>query len=145
MNGCFSAVYPAATPPFSTPSSIRVPRPCASSAQACPARFSSAAMSPHRCRSPASPGLFSAVDYAELFLQLQPGDSVLVFTDGLTDARNLHDEEFGPEGIRDVCRRHAGESPLDLLGHLFRSIQSFTAHCKQWDDMTAAFFHYSGR
>jgi sigma-B regulation protein RsbU (phosphoserine phosphatase) len=91
------------------------------------------------------PGLFSAVDYDELFLQLQPGDSVLFFTDGLTDARNLHDEEFGPEGIRDVCRRHAGESPLDLLGHLFRSIQSFTAHCKQWDDMTAAFFHYSGR
>jgi hypothetical protein len=37
--------------------------------------------------------------------------SSFFFTDGLTDARNRSDEEFGIEGIQDVCRRHAGESP----------------------------------
>jgi len=90
------------------------------------------------------PGLFPAVQYDEYPVQLQPGDSVLFCTDGLTDARNIHDEEFGLDGIRDVCRRHCGEAPLDLLGHLFRKIQTFTANCKQWDDMTAAYFHFSG-
>jgi sigma-B regulation protein RsbU (phosphoserine phosphatase) len=90
------------------------------------------------------PGLFSIASYDELSLQLEPDDSLLFFTDGLSDARNLHDQEFGVEGIQDVCRRHAGESPLDLLNHLFSSIQDFTASCKQWDDMTAAYFHFAG-
>jgi sigma-B regulation protein RsbU (phosphoserine phosphatase) len=90
------------------------------------------------------PGLFSVATYDELSLQLEPGDSLLFFTDGLSDARNLQDQEFGVEGIQDLCRRHAGESPLDLLGHLFLAIQDFTASCKQWDDMTAAYFHFAG-
>jgi hypothetical protein len=33
------------------------------------------------------------------------------------------DQKFSVEGIQGVCRRHAGESPLDLLGHLFSTIQ----------------------
>jgi sigma-B regulation protein RsbU (phosphoserine phosphatase) len=90
------------------------------------------------------PGLFSAATYDELSLQLEPGDSHLSFTDGLTDARNITDQEFGAEGVQDGCRRYAGESPLDLLGHLFSTIQDFTANCKQWDDMTAAYFHFAG-
>ena len=90
------------------------------------------------------PGLFSAATYDEFSLELEPGDSLLFFTDGISDARNIQDQEFGVQGIEDVCRRHAGESPLDLLGHLFSSIQDFTANCKQWDDMTAAYFHFAG-
>jgi sigma-B regulation protein RsbU (phosphoserine phosphatase) len=90
------------------------------------------------------PGLFSAASYDEVSLQLEPGDSLLFFTDGLSDARNIHDQEFGIDGILDVCRRHAGESSLDLLRHLFSAIRDFTASCKQWDDMTAAYFHFAG-
>jgi phosphoserine phosphatase RsbU/P len=90
------------------------------------------------------PGLFPAATYDELVLQLEPGDSVLFCTDGITDARNVHDLEFGLEGIEDVCRRHAGESPVGLLGHLFSTIQTFSTDCKQWDDMTAAYFHFAG-
>ena len=90
------------------------------------------------------PALFPAATYDELTVQLQPGDSLLFCTDRLTDARNISDQDFGIEGIQDVCRRHAGESPLDLLGHLFSTIQDFTARCKQWDDMTAAYFHFAG-
>jgi phosphoserine phosphatase RsbU/P len=90
------------------------------------------------------PGLFSTATYDELSVQLEPGDSLLFFTDGLTDARNISEQDFGIEGIQDLCRRHAGESPLDLLGHLFSAIQDFTTSCKQWDDMTAAYFHFAG-
>jgi phosphoserine phosphatase RsbU/P len=90
------------------------------------------------------PGLFSGATYDELALELLPGDSLLFFTDGLTDARNSQDQEFAMDGIRDVCRRHAGEAPLDLLGHIFQTIQRFTTNCKQWDDMTAAYFRFGG-
>jgi len=53
------------------------------------------------------PGPFSVATYDEPSLQLEPGDSLLFFTDGLSDARNLGEEEFGVDGNQDVCRRHA--------------------------------------
>lgn len=89
------------------------------------------------------PGLFPGVSYDEFSFQLEPGDSVLFCTDGLTDARNPQDEDFGAEGIRRVCSQLAGETPLDLLGHIFRAIEEFTRECRQWDDMTATIFHYA--
>jgi sigma-B regulation protein RsbU (phosphoserine phosphatase) len=90
------------------------------------------------------PGLFPEATYDEFSLQLQPSDSVFFCTDGLTDARNKEEEEFGVERIQEGCLRHAGEAALDLLGHVFSAIEKFTADCRQWDDMTAAVFHYSG-
>jgi phosphoserine phosphatase RsbU/P len=91
------------------------------------------------------PGLFPCDAYDEFVLQLHPGDSLLFCTDGLTEARNIHDQEFGLEGLQDVCSRYWADAPLDLLGHAFSAIQEFTRHCRQWDDMTAAVFHYSSR
>jgi len=90
------------------------------------------------------PGLFTGVEYDDLKVDLEPGDSVLFYTDGLTDARNLDEEDFGIERLQDVCRRHAGESCLELLGHIFSAIEKFSGECPQWDDMTAAEFRLSG-
>jgi sigma-B regulation protein RsbU (phosphoserine phosphatase) len=89
------------------------------------------------------PGLFPDVAYDVLDVQLVPGDSVLFFTDGLTDARNVHEEDFEMERVKDVCHQHAGESRIELLGHIFRAIEEFSLNCHQFDDMTAAVFHYS--
>jgi serine phosphatase RsbU (regulator of sigma subunit) len=61
-------------------------------------------------------------------------------TDGLTDARNPLDEEFGVEGIRAVSSQHAGETLLNLLGTIFRPIEEFAGDCRQSDDMTATIF-----
>ncbi len=89
------------------------------------------------------PGLFPDVTYDELTVQLEKGDSMLFYTDGLTDARNLEGFDFDAERIHDVCRQHAGESKIELLGHLFNAIEEFSHDCRQWDDMTAAIFHFS--
>ncbi|HXX17169.1 MAG TPA: PP2C family protein-serine/threonine phosphatase [Candidatus Eremiobacteraceae bacterium] len=88
------------------------------------------------------PGLLPDTAYDELSVQLEPGDSVLFCTDGLTEARSLDEQEFGLEGIQQICQHHSGDAPLDLLGHVFDALESFTRGRRQWDDMTATVFHY---
>jgi serine phosphatase RsbU (regulator of sigma subunit) len=67
----------------------------------------------------------------------------ILCSDGLTDARNGHGQEFELEGLRHTCRGHASDSPIDLLNHVFSLIQEFSTDCRRWDDLTAAVFHLS--
>jgi len=74
---------------------------------------------------------------------LEHGDSLLFCSDGLTEARNAKDEEFGVERLQELCARNSGASPLALLEQVFGSVQTFSRDTRQWDDMTAAVFHYA--
>lgn len=89
------------------------------------------------------PGLFPDVSYDEDSIQVEHGDSLLFCSDGLTEARNAGDEEFGVEGLQRVCLANLNAAPLDLLEHVFSAIQTFSRNTRQWDDMTAAVFHYA--
>lgn len=91
------------------------------------------------------PGLFPDASYDECSLQLKPGDSLLFCTDGLTEARDVNDEEFGLERLGEVCAEHAASVPLELLDQVFTQIRHFTRECRQWDDMAAAVFRYQPR
>lgn len=88
------------------------------------------------------PGLFPGVSYDESSLYLEHGDSLLFCSDGLTEARDENDEEFGVEGLQKVCAENATATPLELLEQVFSAIQAFSRGTRQWDDMTAAAFHY---
>ena len=89
------------------------------------------------------PGLFPDVSYDEYSMQLEDGDSLLFCSDGLTEARNVADEEFGVEGLERGCLANLNAAPLELLEHVSSAIQTFSRNTRQWDDMTAAVFHYA--
>ena len=89
------------------------------------------------------PGLFPGVSYDEYSLQIEHGDSLLFCSDGLTEARNVTDDEFEVEGLARVCALNANAAPLDLLEQVLGVVQTFSRNTRQWDDMTAAVFHYS--
>ena len=84
------------------------------------------------------PGLFDGSRYEVFTAQLAPGDAVLFATDGLTDARNAKQEEFGMEQLVKVCARHRKESAETLLGLIFEALDTFVAAAPQHDDITAA-------
>lgn len=88
------------------------------------------------------PGLFSPASYENLAIQLQPGDSVFFFTDGLTDASNER-EQFGIERLHRLCDENRSAGPTELLEKVFAAIGSFSGECEQQDDMAAALFHFS--
>src|SRR5438270_1870185 len=88
------------------------------------------------------PGLFEAVEYQMCTITLEPGDSVLFCTDGITDAFNIQEEPFGLAGIQELCETRCYANPADLLGHIFAALDTYTKGREQHDDMNAAVFQY---
>jgi sigma-B regulation protein RsbU (phosphoserine phosphatase) len=87
------------------------------------------------------PGLFASTSYETLMLPLQPGDSVLFCTDGISDAFDHEGNQFGIERLQELCDTHRQASPTELLGKIFAAVESFSCGREQHDDMAAALFH----
>jgi phosphoserine phosphatase RsbU/P len=88
------------------------------------------------------PGLFAATSYETLTLRMQPGDSVLFCTDGITDAFDREGEQFGIERLQELCDAQRLASPTEFLGRVFAAVENFSCGREQHDDMAAALFHF---
>lgn len=90
------------------------------------------------------PGLFPDIEYESVTITLEPGDSVVFCTDGITDAFSTESEPFGLERLRAVCDANRRAQPAELLRSIFSAVEDFARGRGQHDDMAAAVFHYSG-
>jgi sigma-B regulation protein RsbU (phosphoserine phosphatase) len=90
------------------------------------------------------PGLFAAASYETLTLRLHASDSVLFCTDGITDAFDRKEDQFGIERLQAVCDAQRLASPTVLLERVFAAVESFSCGHEQQDDMAAAVFHFCG-
>ncbi|MBZ5702216.1 MAG: PP2C family protein-serine/threonine phosphatase [Acidobacteriia bacterium] len=87
------------------------------------------------------PGLLMEAGYEVKTLQLETGDSVVFFTDGITDAMNHRDELYGIERLVRLCEEHRGARPAELLERIFSEVGEFVEGQQQRDDMTVAILH----
>ena len=78
-------------------------------------------------------------------VRLEPGDSMLFITDGLTEAYNPHGEQFGMERLVKVCEENHAATAEALLRHTFAALDLFVDGHPQHDDMTAAVLKFDGR
>lgn len=79
-------------------------------------------------------------EYEESFATLEPGDTVVVFSDGFIDAENLaQDDRFGTERIDHIVGQHLGTS-ASLKQAIVDGIDSFTSGAPQFDDMCLVCF-----
>ena len=88
------------------------------------------------------PGLFAAANFETLTLRLLAGDSVLFCTDGIPDAFNRKEEQFGIERLKEICDAPRFAAPTELLGQVFAAVENFSRGQEQQDDMAAALFHF---
>ncbi len=65
-----------------------------------------------------------------------PGDVFVQYTDGIIEALNTADEEYGMERFLDSVARHAGGTAQQMLEGLIHDLQLFTRGAEQNDDMT---------
>jgi len=81
-------------------------------------------------------GLFSPLTYEQAEIQIQPGDLLLAFTDGITEPENTYGEEFGEERVLEVLHRASNASPQILVEEIYRSVSDWTGSPELQDDMT---------
>jgi len=80
-------------------------------------------------------GVFPDWNYQDSRLQLDPGDRLLLFTDGITEAGLPDGEEFGEQRLIEVSRRYADKSTAELKMCLLADVKQFCASQLQ-DDAT---------
>lgn len=83
-------------------------------------------------------GLMEDVPYREQTLTLNPGDSIYLYTDGVTEALNPEQELFGDDRLYEILNRHraqAGE-PETFVQAIYREVQAFADGEPQADDIT---------
>jgi len=73
-------------------------------------------------------GAFSEVEYAQGEITLQPGDRLLMFTDGLSEAVDTTGEQFGEERLTELMCEHRRRTAEELKEILFEAVAEFCGH-----------------
>jgi len=81
-------------------------------------------------------GLFARAEYEEGRVVMEPGDLLLLYSDGVTEADDLNEEEFGMDRTIDVMRAHRDEPSTAIVDHMIRAIDAFAGAAPQHDDIT---------
>lgn len=89
-------------------------------------------------------GLFGHARYETNTLALQPGDRLIMFTDGVTEAKNLEQDDFSETRLEEFLKR-SPDSPLPgIIASLVSEVQAFSQGAPQADDLTVLALRYAG-
>ena len=86
-------------------------------------------------------GYVEEVFLEEAGVDLDPGDALVLYTDGITDARSQAGEFFGQERLRDTICDAGPQSAQDLCDIVFERVEKFQAAAVQYDDMALLVMH----
>jgi len=81
-------------------------------------------------------GAFLSVSYQSCPIHLHPGDILVVYSDGVTDARDPQEEMFGQERLLQIIQQEAPSGSNALQQKLLQAIAEFTQGLPQTDDIT---------
>ncbi len=81
-------------------------------------------------------GLFPSMTYDEARVDLQAGDLVVAFTDGVTEAVNAAGEEFGEDRLKRLLAESVGQSAQDVSARLAAGVREWIGAAEQHDDVT---------
>jgi putative ABC transport system permease protein len=81
-------------------------------------------------------GMLPGMSYDEATIDLCPGDVLLAYTDGVTEAHNPENEEFGEERLKQLLRDVAHLPADDIRAHLSQELTDWIKDAEQYDDLT---------
>lgn len=89
-------------------------------------------------------GMFPEADYQSAVVNLEPGEFLVIYTDGVSEAANVSAELFEEERLRRIVEEFKGETVEELAGTIRDGVKAFTAGAPQSDDVTILVIGYKG-
>lgn len=94
------------------------------------------------------PGLVLAamedMPYTKYVMQLEPGDRILLYTDGVPESINTETEAYGEEKLIAECENTRSLSVEEGIRYIQRSVDTFAGEEEQFDDITMLMLEYKG-
>ena len=81
-------------------------------------------------------GMFPNAPYKSETRQLQAGDWIVMYTDGVSEAMNAESEEFGEKRIEEIIRANLNNSAAGMIEVITKAVKEFTTGMPQSDDIT---------
>jgi phosphoserine phosphatase RsbU/P len=81
-------------------------------------------------------GIVDDADYAQGVVAFRPGDSLMMYSDGLSEALDLGQNEFGEDRLRALWEEHGERPPHEVIHLVLERISDFRGRASQNDDMT---------
>ncbi|MBQ9930766.1 MAG: serine/threonine-protein phosphatase, partial [Firmicutes bacterium] len=84
------------------------------------------------------------IQYKKNELQLEPGDVIFLYTDGVTEATNANNELYGEDRLRAVLNAHKDADTDTLCRMVQEDVDRFVGEAPQFDDITMVCLRYNG-
>ena len=89
-------------------------------------------------------GLMERSPYASGRMVLRPGETLLLYTDGVTEAMNLSRTLYSDERLEQFLGTNRGSAPRQIIDDLISDVRHFAGEAPQSDDITVLALHYFG-
>lgn len=89
-------------------------------------------------------GLLEYARYEQETIALEAGDVLVIYSDGVTDARSSTDDEFGEARLLEAIQRAVEKDMPGLVEEIITAVRSFTTGAQQFDDITVMAIRYIG-
>jgi len=89
-------------------------------------------------------GVFEDSAYKTVSTQINPGDTLLLYTDGVTEAMNREGQAYSDERLFGLAGKKAGVSPETLVRDVVQSVHEYAGEEPQSDDITLLVLQYKG-
>ena len=89
-------------------------------------------------------GVMEDIHFRQHDFKLNPGDRIFVYTDGVPEACNVRNEQFGTDRMLEALNRNPGAAPYELLHSVKKEIDEFAGEAPQFDDTTMLCLSYTG-
>ena len=84
------------------------------------------------------------MEYKTYEVQLDPGDTFFVYTDGLPEATNADLEMFGSDRLLAAMNAESDATPEQLINNIHAAVDEFVKNAEQFDDLTMLCLEYRG-
>ena len=84
------------------------------------------------------------IQYKEYEIQLEPGDIIFEYTDGVTEATTAENQLFGTDRMIEALNKDDSSDPKEIVQGIYESIDAFVKDAPQFDDITMICMKYNG-